>query len=280
MKVFIGTDLEGVNGVVTREHTHREGREHDRARTWLTEEVNAAVAGALAGGATDIVVEDGHGTCRNIIPELLHPRARLITGQVTSLPPSMVHGLDASFAAMLLVGYHALAGTPDAILDHTSWSQTVRRVRVNGVEVGESSLMSAFGGAYGVPLVFVSGDDKLGMEVARLHPGVEQAVVKRALGRYVCEMLPIAAGRALIHDGARRGVERSKELKPFSFAAPTTLELEFLHPLYADLAAMVPLTKRTGAEQVAFTADDYLMVFRVFSVMCATSAIALQANQR
>lgn len=280
MKVYVGTDMEGVNGVVSREHTHREGREHDRARGWLTAEVNAVVAGAIEAGATEVVVEDGHGTCRNILPDLLHPGTRLITGQVTSLPPSMVHGLDGSFGAQVLVGYHAKAGTPRANLDHTSWSQTVRRVRVNDREVGEVSLMGAFAGAHGVPLVCVSGDDALGREVDDLHPAVEQAVVKRALGRFVCEMLPIEEGHSLIRAKARRGVERRSEIGPVRFATPTTLELEFLHPLYADLAEMVPLCKRTGAETVAFTADDYLAVFRAFAVMCATSAIALQANVR
>lgn len=280
MKVYIGTDMEGVNGVVTREHTHREGREHDRARAWLTAEVNAAVEGVIAAGATDVVVEDGHGTSRNIVPDLLHPKARLITGQVTSLPPSMVHGLDASFDATVLIGYHARAGTPMANLDHTSWSQTVRHVRVNDQEVGETSIMGAYGGAHGVPLVCVSGDDALGRELDQLHPKIEQAVVKKALGRYVCEMLPLAEGHALIRERARRGVERREEIGPFRFTTPTTIKLEFLHPLYADLAEMVPLCTRTGLETVAFTSDDYLAVFRAFSVMCATSAIALQANVR
>ncbi len=280
MRVWIGTDMEGVNGVVSREHTSRDGREHDRARAWLTGEVNAAVEGAFIAGATEVVVEDGHGTCRNILPDRLDPRARLITGQVSSLPPSMVHGLDGSFDAMALVGYHARAGAARAILDHTSWSQTVRHVRVNGIDVGETSLIGAFGGVHGVPLVFVSGDDKLALEVASIHPAVEYAQVKRALGRFVCEMLPISEGLDLIRTGVERGVRRLGEIAPFQFDTPTTLELEFLHPLYADLAEMVPLTERTGLERVAFRSDDYLMVFRVFSVMCATSAIALQANQR
>jgi D-amino peptidase len=280
MKVYIGTDMEGVNGVVTREHTPREGREHDRARAWLTEEINAAVAGALDAGATEIAVEDGHGTCRTILPDLLHPRARLITGQVTSLPPSMVHGLDGSFDAVLFIGYHARAGTPNANLDHTSWSQTVRHVRVNGQEVGETSIMSAYAGYHGVPAVCVSGDDKLGREMDELQPEVEQAIVKQALGRYVCEMLPIEEGRALIREKARRGIERRKEIKPFAFAAPATLELEFLHPLYADLAALVPTCEQTGPEKVAVTSSDYLTLFNTFAVMCATSAIALQSNAR
>jgi D-amino peptidase len=280
MKIYIGTDIEGVNGVVDREHTHRDGREHDRARSWLTREVNAAVEGAVAAGATEIVVEDGHGSCRNIIPEQLHPKARLITGQVTSLPPSMVHGLDDSFAAILLVGYHARAGTPFANLDHTSWSQTVRHVRVNGQEVGETSINAAYGGTFGVPLVFVSGDDALGRELDELHPDVEQAIVKRALGRYVCEMLPLEEGDALIREKARRGIERRRQIAPFRFPTPTTLELEFLHPLYADLAELVPLCTRTALEKVAFTGDDYLSVFRAFAVMCATSAAALLAHPR
>lgn len=278
MKVFIGTDMEGVNGVVTREHTHRNGREHDRARGWLTAEVNAAVEGVLAGGATEVVVMDGHGSCRNILPDQLHPKARLITGQVTSLPPSAVMTLDGSFDAMVFNGFHARAGTPMANMDHTSWSQTVREVRMNGRGIGETSVNAAYGGSFGVPLVCVSGDDALGRELDDLHPKVEQAIVKRALGRYVCEMLPMAEAHDLIRAKAQRGIERLSEIAPFRFEAPTTIELEFLHPLYADLAELVPLCTRTGRETVAFTSDDYLAVFRAFTVMCATSAAALMAN--
>lgn len=279
MKVYIGTDMEGVNGVVTREHTHRNGREHDQARLWLTEEVNAAIDGCLAAGATQITVEDGHGSCRNILPDKLRPSVRLITGQDSSLPPSMVHGLNGSFDAMLLVGYHAYAGTRQAILDHTNWSQTVRRVRVNGREVGEATVMAAVAGRLGVPLVFVSGDDKLSTQITDMHPQVESVIVKYALGRHVCEMLPMQESRDLIREGARRGLARLSEIAPFQFETPVTLELEFLHPMYADLAELVPLTMRTGDERVSFTSDDYYEVFRGFSAMCATSAIALQANQ-
>lgn len=104
VKLYISADIEGVAGVVHSEHTTRDGREHDRARMLMTEEVNACIRGAVAAGANEIVVNDSHGTMRNIIPELLHTEASLISGSPKKL--AMVEGLDETFDAAVFIGYH------------------------------------------------------------------------------------------------------------------------------------------------------------------------------
>ncbi|RLE68910.1 MAG: peptidase M55, partial [Thermoprotei archaeon] len=109
MKIYISADMEGVCGVVDVEHTRREGKEHDRARKWMVQEVNAAVEGALRGGAEKIVVNDSHGTMRNLLPEELHPEAELIIG--SPKPMSMLEGLSEDFDGTFFIGYHARSGS-------------------------------------------------------------------------------------------------------------------------------------------------------------------------
>lgn len=274
MKIWIGTDMEGIAGVVDREHTHREGREHDRARGWMTDEVNAAVAGCFEGGATAVTVTDGHGTCRNIIPERLDRRARLATGQLSSLPPSMIAGLDSTFNAAMLIGYHARAGLHPGVLDHTSWSQTVAEVRLNARPVGEVELNAAYAGELGVPVLLVSGDDVLAADLVQSMPQVRAVVAKRALGRFQAESEHPSVVCARLQQAAREAVAAAAAVRPYVVDRPVTLELQFHHPMYTDLAAMVPGCRKTGTWTAAFTGDSFMAAFGAFTAMCGVTGIA------
>lgn len=274
MKIWIGTDMEGVAGVVDAEHTRRDGKEHDRARRWLTDEVNAAIAGAADGGAEEFVVADGHGTCRNIIPELLDRRARLALGQLSSLPPSALQGLDGSFDAIMLIGFHARAGRHPGVLDHTSWSQTVSEVRLNGRAVGEAEINAAYAGALGVPILLVSGDDVLAADLRESMPWVHAVVVKRALGRYQAETFVPAVACERIRAAAAAAVREAGGARAFVLSRPVTVELEFLHPMYVELASLVPGCRQTGPRTAAFTGDDYAAAFGAFTAMCGITGIA------
>lgn len=274
MKVWIGTDMEGIAGVIDREHTHREGREHDRARVWMTDEVNAAVAGCFDAGAAAVTVTDGHGTCRNIIPERLDARARLANGQLSSLPPSMVAGLDVTFNAALLIGYHARAGLHPGVLDHTSWSQTVSEVRVNGRAVGEAELNGAYAGELGVPLVLVSGDDVLAADLAVSMPQVKAHVAKKALGRFQADSAHPSVVCAGLREAARGAVQAAPGIAPYVAARPVTLELQFHHPMYTDLAAIVPGCRKTGAWSAAYTGATFMEAWGAFTAMCGVTGIA------
>ncbi len=274
MKIWIGTDMEGVAGVVDREHTARDGREHERARVWLTDEVNAAIAGAAEAGATEFVVADGHGTCRNILHDRLDPRARLCSGQLSSLPPSALQGLDASCAAIMLVGFHARAGLHPGVLDHTSWSQTVSEVRLNGRPAGEAEINAAYAGHLGIPILLITGDDVLAADVREGMPWVRAAVVKRALGRYQAESLPPSLACARIREAAAEAVRQRAAARPYVVTPPVTVELEFLHPMYVELAVFVPGCRQTGPRSAAFTGQDYLAAFGAFTAMCGITGIA------
>ncbi len=155
-KVFISVDMEGIWGVVAAEQTSAASPEYGAARRWMAEDVNAVVAGLLDAGAGEIVVNDSHGSMRNIVADAVNPKVSLISG--SPKPLSMMQGIDATFDAVVFVGYHARAGTGAAILDHTISGGTIRAIKVNGQELPELGLNALIAGYYKVPVIMLSGD--------------------------------------------------------------------------------------------------------------------------
>jgi D-amino peptidase len=210
MKIYILTDLEGVAGVVEWEHANSEGRYYERSKRLLTQEVNAAVEGALEAGATEIVVWDGHGP-GGMEVELLHPEAKLLMGR--GAPKGL--GLDRSFDAMFVVGQHAMNLTPDANLCHSYNSRGVYRMLLNGQEIGELGMRIVLAGYFGVPVALVTGDDKTCAEALALVGDVETVAVKRSTGRQSALCLAPLKARELIKAGAIRALKRLSDFKPY-----------------------------------------------------------------
>ncbi len=263
MKIYISADMEGICGVVSSEHTARNGREHDRARIWMTEEVNAAAQGALDAGADEVIVNDSHGTMANIILEALHPSAQLITGSPKRY--SMVEGLDDSCDAAVFIGYHAMAGT-GGVLCHT-YEETVEYVKLNEMEVGETGLNAGVAGYYGVPLVCVSGDDVLCDEASQLIPGIHTVKVKTALSRNAALCMPLKSVHELITSSVREALDHRADIEPLVFTTPVLLEVRFADPRYADVASSIPGVKRIDPKTYTYMCDDYLIAFDVFRSM-------------
>jgi D-amino peptidase len=267
-KVFISVDMEGISGIVHGDQTTPGTAEYAAGCAWMSGDVNAAIHGALEAGATEIVVNDSHGSMRNIDPASLHPSAILISG--SPKPLSMMQGIDASFAACLFIGYHAKAGTADAILDHTISSSVVRFVKVNGVEMPELGLNAAIAGYYGVPIVFVSGDTAVGRQTAEiLGQGVVTVAVKEAYGRLAAKLVPMPEARMRITAGVKEALAKLGGIKPFQMAAPIHFELGYHVSAQADMGAMIPGVKRIDARTLAFTASDYIEGFRTLRAMIA-----------
>ena len=155
LKVFISVDMEGVTGVVNSDDASRSGKDYDYFRQTMTREANAAIEGALAAGATEIIVRDSHGSALNLLPEMLHRSSKLIRDW-SGGPISMMEGIDDTYDAAVFVGYHAKAGTPDGVLDHTS-SGDVADVSVNGISLPETGYNALIAGHYDVPIAFVAG---------------------------------------------------------------------------------------------------------------------------
>ena len=232
MRVFISVDMEGATGVCHRDHLVPGGQDYEKARQWLTGDVNAAVEGAVAAGATDVVVADGHGTMRNILLDELHEAARLVTGpaQARNRPLGQVTGIeDGKYDAAMLIGYHTRAGTPGGLLAHTWVGALVAEIKLNDRPAGEALLNAAIFADFGVPVVFASGADDFCAEVrADLGEDLEVAPVKTTLGpSAVITLTPGRTGK-LIRDAAERGLRSGRP--PLEVSRPVCIELRYHRP--------------------------------------------------
>lgn len=231
MRVFLSVDMEGAAGVCHRDHLVPGGQDYERARKWLTGEVNAAVEGAVAAGAREVVVADGHGTMRNLIVEEMHEAARLVLGpaQARNRPLGQLAGVDVgNYEGALLVGYHSRAGTPNGLLSHTWVGMLVHQITLNGKPAGEALLNAAVLGHYRIPVLFASGADDFCREAkADLGDDLETVETKKALGPTACLSLSPARSQKLIREGAERAVRHRLHRKPLATALPVVLDLEF-----------------------------------------------------
>jgi D-amino peptidase len=188
-KVFISVDMEGISGISGSDQLSATGSEYNRSRKLMADDANAAIRGARAGGATEIVVNDSHGSMRNIRLEDLTPGARLISDSFKR--SGMMEGLNESYDAVIFVGYHAQAGTPAGLFAHTG-SGVVGDVRVNGQSYGEGGLNTLVAAWYGVPVVLVTGDDVAVKQVGAVATQAKTVIVKRAINPRAVELRPFA----------------------------------------------------------------------------------------
>jgi D-amino peptidase len=271
-KVFISVDMEGIWGVVHANQTSPDSPEYGAARKWMAEDVNAVIDGLLAAGAGLIVVNDSHGSMRNIIADQLNPKAALISG--SPKPLSMMEGIDASFDACLFVGYHAQAGTAAASLDHTISGGTMRSITINGLELPELGINAAIAGSYNVPVIMLSGDEATcGQARAVLGQSLLTVAVKNAMGRYAAQMKPREEARQNLTQGAQQALAGLGKLKPFRLDPPLSFELEFHNSGQAEMPSLLPQVRRTGPRSVAFTADDYLQGFKLMRAVIALAGL-------
>lgn len=262
LKVFISVDMEGVCGVVHWEDVSRSGKDYGLFRRLMTEEANAAIEGALAAGATEILVRDSHGSARNILPDLLHPKAELIRDWANS-PLSMMEGIDKTFDAVIFIGYHARANTPNAILDHTMSSSAVYEVTINGKKMPEAGINAFIAGNFGVPVVLVAGDKAICEQVRELFGEVETAAVKKGIGN-AARMLHPKKAQELIKKKTTEALNRLSDFKPFTFTPPYTMDITFRNEERAEKASWLPDAKRKTSTTVSFTSDDWMDVIKFF----------------
>jgi len=271
LKVFISVDMEGISGVVHGDHTSSSGLDYARARKWMTEEANAAIDGALAAGATEILVNDSHGNMRNLLLEELRPQAQLITGSPKTL--SMMEGIDNTFDAVVFVGYHAAAGTAKGVLDHTYSGRTVSNIWINGRPMNEAILNAAIAGHYGVPVVFIAGDAAVVAQTKEVLGDIEGVAVKEGVARYAAKSLHPETVHKLIREGVQRGVERRKTMRLFKLEQPIRLEIEFVNSGMADMAELIPGVKRIDGRKVSYTGRDYLETFKLMRGLIALASV-------
>ncbi len=273
MKVFLSSDMEGTAGVVDWEQCRPGSPTYDAARGLLQAEVNAAITGALAGGATEVLVNDSHSSMANLDPAALAGRARYLSGR--HKPLYMMQGLDPSFDAILLVSYHGSVGGPSSVLSHTYNPRAIAEVRLNGTTVGEAGINALVAQAHGVPIVLVSGDDVTAEETRAVLPGVRAAVVKTAVSRFAAQSLHPHAACELIAAEAEAALRSVADVAPPAFALPATLEVTLRNADLAEMATWVRGVERDGLLGVRITDDDPLHLFRTFiTLVVLTRGIA------
>ncbi|CAN5760174.1 M55 family metallopeptidase [soil metagenome] len=268
MKVYVSVDMEGCAGIVHREQTDPKGFDYELGRSAMVLEANAAVQGAFDAGATEVVVSDSHGGngMRNMRLADLDPRAQLITG--SPRPLGQIDGLDDSFGALLLVGYHTRHGRA-GVLSHTTNGQAVANLTVDGRIVGEIGLNARVAASLGVPTMLVTGDDLTTAEAAHDCPDAELVIVKWALGRYAARCLHPTLACAAIRRGAAAGVARASGVTPeapVAPGAPVEIRLQFKETGSAESAA-----RQLGATLV----DDDTVAFEAASMVEAYAAYSL-----
>jgi D-amino peptidase len=259
--------MEGVSGIVKWQQTHGGDPMYEEGRRLYTEEINAAIRGAKAGGATEIVVMDCHGagdgwSFNSLVPELLDPACEyVVQEQWTEYTSLLESGCDAA----LFVGMHAKAGTPDGVLSHTVSGQAWRDLKFNGVSVGETGINAALCGTWSCPVLLVTGDHAVCREARELlGPGLKTVAVKRGLGRFSARQLPPLRSRALIEQGARRSLADLGAVPPYDPGHPCEIEVEFMSP-----DRLVEYRNRRGVEERGPTtlvsrADDWWTAWRQF----------------
>lgn len=264
LKAYISADMEGIGGVSTwTVQALPKGREYEQFRRLMTQEVNAAVAGAFDAGAAEVLVSDSHGDAQNIDVELLDKRARLV--RAWPRPLGMMQGVDDSFGAVVFVGYHAANGEANAVLAHTFTGRMA--VKLNGTTVPEAGFNAAIAGDFGVPVVFLSGDQTICAEAKRMLGPIETAAVKQAGGFASATMMHPEESQRLIRAGVKRGVERRGELKPYRLSHPVKLEIEFQDTVNAELASYLPNVDRPRGNTVVFSARDMVEASKFLEVV-------------
>lgn len=271
MKVLISTDIEGVAGVFHYEQTRAGNPEYERARVLMTHEANAAIAGAFDAGATEVLVNDSHGSFRNMPPDLLDPRAQTVMGKPRYL--SMMAGVDEpGVVAVCMVGYHSRA-QGRGILAHTINSFAFARIEFNGQELSEAGIYGALAGEFGVPVVMASGDDVFIEEHQPLFPHTTFVQTKRATGQTSGISLSPTQACSAIRAGVVDGLARLPAARPFVLSNPITVRIQTATPALADLFCQWPTLRRLDGDQLSFDAPSVEAAVRMVNCLSAMSSM-------
>ena len=263
-KVYISVDMEGISGISGDDQLSQGGVEYGRSRKLMVEDANAAIRGAIAAGATDILVNDSHGGQRNLLPEDLHPAARLISHSFKRY--GMMEGLDETFDAVIFIGYHAKADHPGGLFAHTG-SGVVRDLEINGRSVGEGGMNAALAAWFGVPVVMVTGDDVAVRQVKESAPSAHGVDVKRAINTRAVELKPLAKAREEIERTAREAVQSAPARRAAQKAGSYTIRMRFKNFTIPEVASAFQGIAVESPDTVVFTRATMPEAYRLIRVL-------------
>jgi D-amino peptidase len=256
LKIYISVDMEGVTGVVTADQLTPQGFEYQKFREQMTDEVNAAIMGASAAGATEFVVSDSHGNAESLLLDKLSPSDRVTLVRGFPRPLSMMEGIDSSFDGVIFIGYHASTNNTEGVRAHTISSAYLTNISLDGVPMPEAGINAAIAGQFGVPVIMISGDDRIVKEARDLLGNIEGAVVKYAVGFHSARTLLPRAANTLISNKAVEAVKRIKEFKPYKIKMPVQLDISFKNYRPVEVLSYLPNIERTSSHSVRFQARD------------------------
>jgi D-amino peptidase len=254
LKVYISADMEGLVGSVTSGQLGPAGFEYQRFREIMTAEVNTAIEAARAAGATQLVVSDSHGNGQNLLMDRLPQDIHLIRSWPR--PLMMMEGIDETFDAAILIGYHASTTNPRGVRAHTMSSANLAALRLNGVDMPEAGVSAAIAGMFGVPVVMLSGDDAIVEEATGLLGDLEGAVVKWSLGFHSARTLMPEAANALIREKVTAALGRLDDFRPYRLDGPIALEMTFKNYLPAEVLSYLPTVERVDAHTIRWIGAD------------------------
>jgi D-amino peptidase len=272
VRVYISVDIEGITGLVSWSQCGRPDSQcydFGFARRMMTHDLNAAIRGARAAGAQVIVIKDSHGTSKNLLIDELEPGVELVSGHGGGID-GMMQGIDDSFDAAVLVGYHAMAGTPQGVMEHTI-TGGVHRLLVNGRPCGEMGLSAGVAGRYGVPTVFASSDAAGCAEFGQLVPGAGTVTVKHGIGRYMGRLLHPSVTGPAIEEGVENALRNRASVAPLKWEEPTLVRIEFNRSEEADMAAKLAGVQRVDGYSLELQRDSYLEAHRLVWNLVAMS---------
>jgi D-amino peptidase len=275
VKIFISSDMEGTAGVVDWSQCRHGQPEYAYYRTLLQEEVNAAIEGAMAGGADQFLVNDSHSTMSNLRPDALAGRARYLSGR--HKPLYMMQGLDASYDGVFFVSYHGSMAAEQATLSHTYNPLAISEVRLNGVVAGESGINALVALGHGVPVLLITGDGTTAAELEPFCPDAVGAVVKSSVSRFAADSLHPEEAREVIREAARTAVGALPSAGLPRIELPATLTVRMRNPDLAEMATWITGVERDPADAVTvrLTDDDPVRLYRTFiTVVLLTRGIA------
>lgn len=272
MKIYIIIDMEGITGVVSPDKQAKPGSPgYQEARESLMSDLNAAVEGALEGGASEVLIYDMHYYGLNVILDKLHPKAKIIMGNPHVVSPEM--GLNNTFKGMLMVGFHAMAETKGALLPHT-YSYDMKALYLNGVLMGEIGMEAAIAGSYGVPLIMVSGDSKGTEEAEKILKDSgkpETVTVKYAISDEGAMCLSLSISKEIVKEKALSAVKRINEFKPYSPSNlndpkyPYQIRLEFYEASSTGRALTIPGVNKINEKTIELKGNNLSLLWKGFT---------------
>lgn len=268
MKIFISIDMEGISGL-----TYWKEKD-EKIEKFMTDEVMAVIDGIKEFNKnSEIVLCDSHSYGRNLDIKRIYDDIKIISGYPREF--YMISGIDGSFDAGIFIGYHSPVGSLNSEMDHTYSSSTIFEVKINGEVVGEAEINGGFLGEYDVPVVLISGDDKLKDFSQKFFPHTKFVITKESLGRFSAKLYHPDFVHKILKEETKEALKNYKDIKPLKFNKPIKIEITFINTLMAEFASLIPNSKRIDGRRVSFESNSYK---DIYNFLMASLSLAYNAK--